>query len=88
MIKGENDKGRVVPLAAGVEEAEDLPYRIELSAAADRSAVERILARAYSAQLAQAIFTAALGEHPGRRIMLRRGDKVIADSDAPAARRG
>jgi hypothetical protein len=43
-------------------------------------AVERVIARAVSAQLARAIFKAAQGEHPERRITLRRGSRIIADS--------
>jgi hypothetical protein len=43
-------------------------------------AVERVLARAASAQLARAIFKAAQGDHPERRITLRRGNRIIADS--------
>lgn len=60
--------------------AEELPYRIELWQAADGAAVERVLARAASAVLARAIFKAALTEHPGRRITLRKGNRVMADS--------
>jgi hypothetical protein len=58
---------------------EDLPYRIELWRA-DADAVERLLARAASVQLARAIFTAAQGEHPQRRITLCNGNRVVSDS--------
>jgi hypothetical protein len=59
--------------------AEELPYRIELWLdGAD--GVERVLARAVSAQLARAIFNAARGEHPERRITLRKGNRIVADS--------
>ena len=40
------------------------------------------LARAVNAQLARAIFRAATGEHPGSRITLRRGARIIADTAA------
>ena len=61
--------------------AEDLPYRIELWAEADGSSgIERILARAASVQLAHAIFKAVQGEHPKRRIILREGERIVADS--------
>ena len=63
---------------AGKSEA--LPYRIELWDAVDHAAVERVIARAFNATLARAIFRAARGEHPDRRITLRRGRRVIADS--------
>jgi hypothetical protein len=59
---------------------EDLPYWIELWHADGRQTVERVLARATSAGLAQAIFKAAQKEHPGRRITLRKGDQFTADS--------
>jgi hypothetical protein len=57
-----------------------LSYRIELWDAAERDSVERVLARAFSATLARAIFNAARSEHPDRRITLRRGARIIADS--------
>ena len=59
---------------------ETLPYRIELCQAGNGQAVERVLARALNAPLARAIFQAAQNEHPGRRIALRRGSRLIADS--------
>jgi hypothetical protein len=60
---------------------EELPYRIELWLP-DRSAVERVLARAVSAELAQAIFRAAQGEYPQRRITLSKGQATVLDSAA------
>jgi hypothetical protein len=59
---------------------EELPYRVELRLMSDPSSVERVLARALTAQLAQAIFRAALTEHPGRRIALCKGEDVISDA--------
>jgi hypothetical protein len=59
--------------------SEKLPYRIELWDAGARS-LERVLARALNAPLARAIFKAARTEHPDRRIILRRGERTIADS--------
>jgi len=59
---------------------EDLPYRIELWHADGSDAIERVLARAASAQLARAIFKAATGEHPDRRITLSKNNRIIADS--------
>jgi hypothetical protein len=59
---------------------EQLPYRVELWHDGVGDVVERVLARALNAQLARAIFKAAAGEHPNRRITLRRGTRVIADS--------
>ncbi|HEX9461841.1 MAG TPA: hypothetical protein VGB82_04515 [Alphaproteobacteria bacterium] len=60
-----------------------LPYCVELWDASGQS-VERVLARAVSAELARAIFKAACTEHPARRITLRRGTKVISDSKDPS----
>jgi hypothetical protein len=59
---------------------EQLPYRVELWHDGGGDAVERVLARAANAQLARATFKAAEGEHPERRITLRRGNRIIADS--------
>jgi hypothetical protein len=59
---------------------EDLPYRIELWHDGSSESVERVLARALNAPLARAIFKAAQGEHPDRRITLRKGNRIIADS--------
>jgi RsiW-degrading membrane proteinase PrsW (M82 family) len=61
--------------------AEELAYRIELWRE-NGNAVERILARAASAALGHAIFKAAQVEHPGRRITLSTGERIIADSVA------
>jgi len=63
-------------------ETEELPYRVELWHDGMGDTVERVLARALNAQLARAIFTAAKGEHPNRRITLRKGSRVIVDSAA------
>jgi hypothetical protein len=57
-----------------------LPYTIELWDRSGRRA-ERVIGRAASAVLARAIFTAAQSEHAGRRIVLRRGSKVMTQSD-------
>ena len=63
---------------------DDLPYVFELRQEAAGDAVERVLARAASAHLAQAIFAAVQQEHPGRRITLRRGESVVSDTAAGA----
>jgi hypothetical protein len=59
---------------------EKLPYRIELWDL-QRRRVERVLARAVSAPLVRAIFTAARSEHPERHITLRRGGQIIAETE-------
>jgi hypothetical protein len=68
--------GRVNVLAAHTEK---LSYSVELWDQ-DAQALERVLARAFSPQLARAIFRAAQKEHPDQRILLRRGTRTIADS--------
>ena len=60
---------------------EDLPYRVELWRDGGSDGVERVLARAASMQLGQAIFRAAREEHPKRRVTLCLGLQVVADSD-------
>jgi hypothetical protein len=59
--------------------AEDLPYRVELWRDGN-GGIERVVARAASVQLAHAIFKAVQSEHPGRRITLREGDRIVANS--------
>jgi hypothetical protein len=61
---------------------EDLPYRIELWQHAGGNDIERVLARAASAELARAIFKAARQEQPDRRITLSMGNRIIADTSA------
>jgi len=60
--------------------ANPLPYAIELWNR-QRTAPERIIARAANAALARAIFQAAKVEHPDRRILLRRGCQVVIETD-------
>jgi hypothetical protein len=64
--------------------SEDLPFRIELwrDGDGDGRGIERVVARAASAELAHAIFRAVRSEHPERRIILREGDRIVADSRA------
>jgi hypothetical protein len=62
------------------QSSEELAYRIELWEPAPGQSVERTLARALSVQLARAIFKAAQEENPGRRITLRKGNRVLADT--------
>jgi hypothetical protein len=62
------------------EPLEELPYRVELWHMDGTAAVERVLARALNLHLARAIFKAATDEHPDRRITLREGTRLIADS--------
>jgi hypothetical protein len=83
MIERVQDKSRTGDPAGPLE---NLPYRIELWEEADGAAVERVLARAFNAQLARAIFRAARSEHPDRRVTLRRGARIIADSAGEAGR--
>lgn len=74
-----SEEPKVVALDAARGLPEKLPYVVELWNL-PRSEVERVLGRAASVLLARAIFTAALREHLGRRIVLRRGDRVLDES--------
>ena len=80
MIERLPDKPKVRRIGGAAGKGEELPYRIELRETHDHEAVERILARAFNAALARAIFRAAQTEHPDRRIMLCRGSRIIDDS--------
>ena len=60
--------------------SEDLPYHIDLWRAEGENGIERVLARAASMPLARAIFKAAQGEHPDRRITLSKGSRIVSDS--------
>jgi hypothetical protein len=64
---------------AATRPTEDLPYSIELWHE-EQEAVERVLARALNVQLARAIYKAARGEHPDRRVVLRKGNRLVSDS--------
>jgi hypothetical protein len=80
MMRRGQDESKVVRLDGSTAgESESLPYSIELWDG-PRKAIERELARASSAELGRAIFKAARTEHPGRRITLRRGKRMIWDS--------
>ena len=63
----------------GPSPEEDLPYRIELWRDG-QAEVERVLARAASAELARAIFKAVQGEYPARRITLSKSGALVFDS--------
>ena len=77
MIKGE-DETAVTSMTAPPT-GRRLPYTVELWNM-PRTAPERVIGRAASAVLARAIYTAALSEHLGRRIVLRRGSQVLSES--------
>ena len=57
-----------------------LPYSVELWDLS-QGKPERVIGRAAGVVLARAIFDAALSEYLGRRIVLRRGTKVIAQTE-------
>jgi hypothetical protein len=63
---------------------DELPYVIELWNVDDTPEIERTLARAANAQLARAIFKAAREEHPGRRVTMRKGVRIVVDTSSPA----
>jgi hypothetical protein len=65
--------------ALDAQSADELPYFVELWEP-ERRRVERVLARALTAQLARAIFNTAQKEFPGRRLTLRHGAETLSDS--------
>ena len=71
---------RVPRIGGSAGQEERLPYRIELWRGDDGAQIERVVARACSAALARAIFEAVRREYPQRRITLRRGARIIAES--------
>jgi hypothetical protein len=80
MIERLQDRSKGGRIGSGGAKGEELPYRIELRGQTNEEAIERVLARAFNAPLARAIFKAAQTEHPGRRILLCRGARIVADS--------
>ncbi len=79
MTDSDKDQAQSFP-ANGIRPAgEKLPYLVELWDLR-RAGIEKVLARASSAQMARAIFVAAQSEHLGRRIVLKRGKEIIAES--------
>jgi hypothetical protein len=79
-MKTDEDQDKVAPFGVATAAQARLPYAIELWDL-PRVAPERVLGRAASAILGRAIFQAAQAEHPGRRIVLRRGRETIAQTD-------
>jgi hypothetical protein len=67
------------PSCGAAASDETLPYKIELWDEG-RIGVQRVLARIASSVLARAAYEAAVSEHADRRIILRRGARLIADS--------
>jgi hypothetical protein len=59
---------------------QDLPYVIELWSHSERDVVERVLARTLNETLARAVFSTAAAEHPDRRVTLREGPSMVADT--------
>ena len=79
MMEGTQDGPHGAGIDALARRAEELPYRVELWQS-DAAAVPRVLGRAGSMTLAQAIYKAAQTEHPGCRITLSHGGRLVADS--------
>jgi len=76
----DGDKSNIVPMATPAADAAHLAYTVELWDLL-RTGPERVIGRAASVGLARAIFSAARREHLGRRILLRRGGQVLAQSE-------
>ena len=77
MIAVRHDEGQTAQRQPA--KAAKLPYCVELWAEND-SAVQKVLARAATASLARAIFSAACDEHPERRLTLRQAGRVLEDT--------
>jgi hypothetical protein len=73
------DEPNVVPLEPAPVVVGDLPYTVELWDL-PRRGPERVIGRAASMILARAIFTAAQSEHLDRRLVLRRGSRIVLES--------
>lgn len=69
---------RVVQIGATAP-GEPLPYVVELWDLT-RDGPERVLGRAASILLANAVFAAAQSDYVGRKLVLKRGGKVLAES--------
>jgi hypothetical protein len=78
MIGSEHNRQDGTTRNGAAEAPDGLSFSVELSGAGD--AAERVLGRASSAALAHAIFQAAIGENPGKRVILRRGQDIVEDS--------
>jgi hypothetical protein len=76
------DNAQITRTGTPASAPEDLPYWIELWHADNPDTVESVLARARNADLARAIFKAAQGEYPERRLTLRKDDRIVSDSSA------
>jgi hypothetical protein len=70
---------KIARISSDAAQPDKLPYRIELVGESE-NAPERVLALALDANLARALFRAAQKEYPERRIVLRRGDRTVADT--------
>jgi hypothetical protein len=79
LMNSDQERAKVLGLGDGPAQDEKLPYKIELWDS-ERRHVERLLAQAASATLAQAIFKAAQNEQPERYITLRHGKRLIAET--------
>jgi hypothetical protein len=78
MIK-DRHRDKPVTLAAAISSRARLPYAVELWNL-PRTAPERVVGRAGGIVLARAIFAAAQKEHLGRRVVLRRGGRILDES--------
>lgn len=77
-MKDGNKDPAVVPLFSHVAESDGMPYIIEIWNL-PRTAVERVIARAASLQIARTVFESAASENPARRLVLRRGERIFED---------
>jgi hypothetical protein len=72
-------KRRAGPKSRQAADDDGLPFLVEVWAQ-DASAAEVVVARVRNYELARTAFDAAVAEHAGRRVTVRRRDVVFADS--------
>jgi hypothetical protein len=78
-MKEGNKDPAVVPFPSHVaDDADGLPFVIEIWDL-PRTAVERVIARVASLNMARTVFESAASENPARRLVLRRGERILED---------
>jgi uncharacterized Zn finger protein len=78
MIAPDQSKAKMGRVDGAPSRTPELPFRIELWDG-ERTKVERVVARACSANLAHAIFRAACEQYPDRHLTLWRGRERLAE---------
>jgi hypothetical protein len=77
-MKDGNKDPAVVPFPNHVAEPDGLPFVIEIWNL-PRTAVERVIAQVASLPMARTVLESAASENPARRLVLRRGERILED---------